>query len=155
MPESQLFRAYGAPAASDRIRNPGHRPTYSYGLARSISKSSLVQAWLILATVRDFHNKIVNKKGKRHVIYRKSYFIIQRLRSHGTPDCKNGGNTFAFLPEIQEEGKPKTLIRRMCRHLGSWQRRIIWKAGGSCALHYELLRCQRKPQGFCQRNHGR
>ena len=37
----------------------------------------------------------------------------------------NGGNTFAFLPEIQEEGKPKTLIRRMCRHLGSWQKRII------------------------------
>ena len=30
-----------------------------------------------------------------------------------------------ILPEIQEEGKPKTLIRRMCRHLGSWQRRII------------------------------
>ena len=32
MPESQLFRAYGAPAAADRNRNPGHRPTYSYGL---------------------------------------------------------------------------------------------------------------------------
>ena len=45
--ESQLFRAYGAPTAADRIRNPGYRPTYSYGLARSISKSSLVQAWLI------------------------------------------------------------------------------------------------------------
>lgn len=24
------------------------------------------------------------------------------------------------------------------------------KAGGSCALHYELLRCQRKPQGFAR-----
>ena len=46
--ESQLFRAYSAPTAADRIRNPGYRPTYSYGLARSISKSSLVQAWLIL-----------------------------------------------------------------------------------------------------------
>ena len=42
MPESQLFRAYGAPAAADRIRNPGHRPTYSYGLARLISKLSLI-----------------------------------------------------------------------------------------------------------------
>lgn len=73
----------------------------------------------------------------------------------GRQIVKNGGNTFAFLPEIQEEEKPKTLIRRMCRHFCSWQRRIIWKAGGSCALHYELLRCQGKPQGFCKRNHGR
>ena len=45
--ESQLLGAYGALTAADRIRNPGYRPTYSYGLARSISKSSLVQAWLI------------------------------------------------------------------------------------------------------------
>ena len=45
--KKQLFRAYGAPTAADRIRNPGYRPTYSYGLARLISKSSLVQAWLI------------------------------------------------------------------------------------------------------------
>ena len=30
--ESQLFRAYSAPTAADRIRNPGYRPTYSYGL---------------------------------------------------------------------------------------------------------------------------
>ena len=46
--ESQLFRAYGAPTAADRNRNPGYRSTYSYGLARSISKNSLMQAWLIL-----------------------------------------------------------------------------------------------------------
>ena len=26
--ESQLFRAYSAPTAADRIRNPGYRPTY-------------------------------------------------------------------------------------------------------------------------------
>ena len=25
--ESQLFRAYGAPTAADRIRNPGYHPT--------------------------------------------------------------------------------------------------------------------------------
>ena len=31
--ESQLFRAYGAPTAADRIRNPGYRPTYSYAPA--------------------------------------------------------------------------------------------------------------------------
>ena len=40
----------------------------------------------------------------------------------------NGGNTFAFFTRNPRGGK---------------------------ALHYELLRCQRKPQGFCQRNHGR
>ena len=45
--ESQLFRAYSAPTAADRIRNPGYRPTYSYGLARPISMNSLMQAWLI------------------------------------------------------------------------------------------------------------
>ena len=42
--ESQLFRAYSAPTAADRIRNPGHRPTYSYGIARPISMNSLMQA---------------------------------------------------------------------------------------------------------------
>ena len=31
--ESQLFRAYSAPTAADRIRNPGYRPTYSYAPA--------------------------------------------------------------------------------------------------------------------------
>ena len=46
--ESQLFRAYGTPTVADRIRNPGYRPTYSYGLARPIPKNSLMQAWLIL-----------------------------------------------------------------------------------------------------------
>ena len=46
--ESQLLGAYGATTAADRIRNPGYRPTYSYGLARPISKNSLMQAWLIL-----------------------------------------------------------------------------------------------------------
>ena len=46
--ESQLFRAYGRSTAADRIRNPGYRPTYSYGLAHPISKNSLMQAWLIL-----------------------------------------------------------------------------------------------------------
>ena len=47
--ESQLFRAYDAPTAADRIRNPGYHPTYSYALARPISNNSLMQAWLILA----------------------------------------------------------------------------------------------------------
>ena len=42
--ESQLFRAYIAPTAADRIRNPGYRPTYSYGLAHPISKNSLMQS---------------------------------------------------------------------------------------------------------------
>ena len=46
--ESQLFRAYGAPTAADRIRNPGYRPTYSYSPACPISMNSLMQAWLIL-----------------------------------------------------------------------------------------------------------
>ena len=45
--ESQLFRTYGAPTAVDRIRDPGYRPTYSYGLARTISMNSRMQAWLI------------------------------------------------------------------------------------------------------------
>ena len=57
--ESQLFRAYSAPTAADRIRNPGYRPTYSYGLARPISMNSLMQAWFILmAAVRDFYSKM-------------------------------------------------------------------------------------------------
>ena len=42
--ESQLLGAYGALTAADRIRNPGYRPTYSYGLARPISKNSLMLA---------------------------------------------------------------------------------------------------------------
>ena len=46
--ESQLFRAYSAPTAADRIRNPCYHPTYSYALARPISKNLLMQAWLIL-----------------------------------------------------------------------------------------------------------
>ena len=46
--ESQLFRAYGAPTAADRIRNQGYHPTYSYALARPISNNSHMQAWLIL-----------------------------------------------------------------------------------------------------------
>ena len=33
-----------APTAADRIRNPGYRPTYSYGLAHPISKNSLMQS---------------------------------------------------------------------------------------------------------------
>ena len=57
--ESQLLRAYSAPTAADRIRNPGYRPTYSYGLARPISMNSLMQAWFILmAAVRDFYSKM-------------------------------------------------------------------------------------------------
>ena len=49
----------GAPTAADRIRNPGYRPTYSYGLARPISMNSLMQAWFILmAAVRDFYSKM-------------------------------------------------------------------------------------------------
>ena len=46
--ESQLFRAYSAPTAADRSRNPGYHPTYSSALARPISKNLLMQAWLIL-----------------------------------------------------------------------------------------------------------
>ena len=57
--ESQLFRAYSAPTAADRIRNLGYCPTYSYGLARPISMNSLMQAWFILmAAVRDFYSKM-------------------------------------------------------------------------------------------------
>ena len=60
--KKQLFRACGAHTVADRIRNPGYRPTYSYGLARPISMNSLMQAWFILmAAVRDFYSKI--KKG--------------------------------------------------------------------------------------------
>ena len=33
--ESQLLGAYGAFVAADRIRNPGYRSTYSYGLSPS------------------------------------------------------------------------------------------------------------------------
>ena len=61
--ESQLFRAYGAPTAADRIRNPGYRPTYSYGLAHPISKNSLmrgmVHSWLPSGTF------IVKEGGNR------------------------------------------------------------------------------------------
>ena len=61
--ESQLFRAYGAPTAADRIRNPGYRPTYSYGLAHPISKNSLMRgmahSWLPSGTF------IVKEGGNR------------------------------------------------------------------------------------------
>ena len=45
--ESQLLRAFGTFTIAAHIRNPGYRPTYSYGLARPISMNSLMQAWLI------------------------------------------------------------------------------------------------------------
>ena len=45
--ESQLLGAYDSPTVAVSIRNPGYRPTYSYGLARTISKNLLTQAWLI------------------------------------------------------------------------------------------------------------
>ena len=48
--KSQLFRTCGAPTAADRIRNPGYRPTYSYGLARSdiheFAHASMAHSWL-------------------------------------------------------------------------------------------------------------
>ena len=53
----------GAPTAADRIRNPGYRPTYSYGLAHPISKNSLMQSmahsWLPSGTF------IVKEGGNR------------------------------------------------------------------------------------------
>ena len=58
--ESQLFRAYGAPTAADRIRNPGYRPTYSCRLARPISMNSLMQAWLIHSCCPGLSFKIKN-----------------------------------------------------------------------------------------------
>ena len=42
--ESQLFRAYSAPTAADRIRNPGYRPTYSCRLGCQMSIQPDVQA---------------------------------------------------------------------------------------------------------------
>ena len=52
-----------APTAADRIRNPGYRPTYSYGLAHPISKNSLmrgmVHSWLPSGTF------IVKEGGNR------------------------------------------------------------------------------------------
>ena len=42
--ESQLFRAYGAPTAADRIRNLGYCPTYSYWLGCQMSIQPDVQA---------------------------------------------------------------------------------------------------------------
>ena len=48
--KKQLFRACGAPTAADRIRNPGYRPTYSYGLARldihEFAHASMAYSWL-------------------------------------------------------------------------------------------------------------
>lgn len=58
--ESQLFRAYSAPTAADRIRNPGYRPTYSCRLARPISMNSLMQAWLIHSCCPGLSFKIKN-----------------------------------------------------------------------------------------------
>ena len=83
----------------------------------------------------DFHNKIVNKKGKRHVMYRKSYFIIQRLRSMGRQIVKNGGNTFAFFTRNPRGGNAKAIdpadvakfqeIAREHESAKSWRMRLI------------------------------
>ena len=62
----------------------------------------------------------------------------------------NGGNTFAFFTRNPRGGKAKDIDPQDVQAFGQ-----LAEAGGSCALHYELLHCQRKPQGFCQRNHGR
>ena len=62
----------------------------------------------------------------------------------------NGGNTFAFFTRNPRGGKAKDIDPQDVQAFGQ-----LAEENGSCALHYELLRCQRKPQGFCQRNHGR
>ncbi len=67
----------------------------------------------------------------------------------------NGGNTFAFFTRNPRGGKAKDIDPQDAGIWAAGRGESFWKAGGSCALHYELLRCQRKPQGFCQRNHGR
>lgn len=42
MNESQLFRARDTPTTANRIRNPGYRSAYSYGLACLISMNLLM-----------------------------------------------------------------------------------------------------------------
>ena len=56
--ESQLLRACGTPVTADRIRNPGYRPTYLFGLACPISINSLMQAWLIYGCRPGLSSKI-------------------------------------------------------------------------------------------------
>ena len=43
--ESQLFRAYSAPTAADRIRNPGYHPTYSSDI-QEFAHASMAHSWL-------------------------------------------------------------------------------------------------------------
>ena len=67
----------------------------------------------------------------------------------------NGGNTFAFFTRNPRGGKAKDIDPQDVQAFGQLAEENYLEAGGSCALHYELLCCQRKPQGFCQGNHGR
>ena len=67
----------------------------------------------------------------------------------------NGGNTFAFFTRNPRGGKAKDIDPQDVQAFGQLAEENHLESWCSCALHYELLRCQRKPQGFCQRNHGR
>ena len=67
--ESQLLRTYGAPVTVDRIRNLDYRPTYSYGLAWTISMNSLMQAWLSWLPSRTFIVKIPHPYNNFHIYF--------------------------------------------------------------------------------------
>ena len=69
----------------------------------------------------------------------------------------NGGNTFAFFTRNPRGGKAKDIDPQDVQAFGQLAEenhfgKLVAHAPYLC---YELLRCQRKPQGFCQRNHGR
>ena len=63
----------------------------------------------------------------------------------------NGGNTFAFFTRNPRGGKAKDIDPQDVQAFGQLAEENHF---GKLVAH-ELLRCQRKPQGFCQRNHGR
>ena len=92
--KSQLFRTCGAPTAADRIRNPGYRPTYSYGLARPISMNSLMQACSFMAAVRDFHSKLFKKSvSHRHLKTGDTLFFLSQRHIQYHHESKAHGKT--------------------------------------------------------------
>ena len=64
----------------------------------------------------------------------------------------NGGNTFAFFTRNPRGGKAKDIDPQDEQAFPQLEENNHIEKQ---IANYELLCCQRKPQGFCQGNHGR
>ena len=73
--ESQLLGAYDSPTVAVSIRNPGYRPTYSYGLVKPRKMTSFFE-----------NEKNISEKLKKGKMLRFIYVTVK------SDNCKSGRN---------------------------------------------------------------